>query len=161
IATPIDFLGVNYATPAVIRDDASPPVMAARVPPEDATGMTGVEGLSDLLTRVQREYAPASLFITGNGAPDTAEPDAHGVIHDRARLDYLRAIFPQLLRAIDAGVPLRGYFHWTLMDRFAFPGGYRTRFGIAYTDFATQSRTLKESGEWFARVIAEGEVRDA
>ena len=66
-----------------------------------------------------------------------------------------------MLRAIDAGVPLKGYFLWTLMDSFAFPGGYSTRFGIAYTDFATQSRTLKESGHWYTRVIAEGEVRDA
>jgi beta-glucosidase len=161
IATPIDFLGVNYATHAVIRDDPASPIMAARLSPDDETGMTGVEGLYDALMRVQRDYAPASILITGNGAPDNAEPDAHGVIHDRARLEYLRTIFPQMLRALDAGVPLRGYFLWTLMDSFAFPGGYRTRFGIAYTDFATQSRTLKESGHWYARVIAEGEVRDA
>lgn len=161
IATPIDFLGINYATHAVIRDDPSAPIMAARVSPEDETGMTGVEGFTDVLTRVQREYAPASILITGNGIPDNAEPDEHGVIHDRARLDYLRAIFPQMLDALDAGVPLRGYFVWTLMDCFAFPSGYTTRFGIAYTDFATQTRTLKESGHWYARVIAEGEVRDA
>jgi len=160
IATPIDFLGVNYATHAMIREDPSPPIMAASVSPEDEAD-DRIDGLYDILTRVQREYAPRSLLITGNGAPDNAEPDEHGVIHDRARLDYLRAIFPQMLRAIDAGVPLRGYFLWTLMDSFAFPGGYRTRFGIAYTDFATQSRTLKESGHWYTRVIAEGEVRDA
>ncbi len=161
IATPIDFLGVNYATHAVIRDDLAPPIMAARVSRDDETDLAGVEGLSDTLTRVQREYAPASILITGNGAPDNTEPDVHGVIHDRARIEYLRAIFPQLLRALDAGVPLRGYFLWTLMDCFAFPGGYSTRFGIAYTDFATQTRTLKESGHWYARVIAEGEIRDA
>ncbi len=162
IATPIDFLGVNYATHAVIRDDVSPPLMAARLPradepPEFAT----VEGLYDALTRVQRDYAPTAVLITGNGAPDSTEPDEHGAIHDRARLDYLRAVFPRMLRAMGAGVPLRGYFLWTLMDCFAFPDGYSTRFGIAYTDFATQTRTLKESGHWYARVIAEGEARDA
>jgi beta-glucosidase len=58
-------------------------------------------------------------------------------------------------------VPLRGYFIWTLLDNFAFPGGYSTRFGIVYTDFATQARTLKESARWYARVIADGEIRDA
>lgn len=162
IATPIDFLGVNYATHVVIRDAPSPPIMAAALTSNDEPlwGDT-IEGLYDALTRVQREYAPAALLITGNGTPDNSEPDEHGVIADRARLDYLRAIFPQMLRAMDAGVPLRGYFHWTLMDCFAFPGGYTTRFGLAYTDFATQTRTLKESGHWYARVIAEGEVRAA
>lgn len=157
IATPIDFLGINYASYAVIREDASAPIMAARA----ADTEPGIEGLYDALTRVHNDYAPASMFITGNGAPDNAEPDEHGEIHDRTRLDYLRAHFPQMLRALDAGVPLRGYFLWTLMDSFAFPGGYSTRFGIAYTDFATQTRTLKESGHWYTRVIAEGEVRDA
>ncbi len=161
IATPIDFLGVNYATYAMIREDSSLPVMAARLSPENEPPDDRIEGLYDALTRVQREYAPADILITGNGAPDNAEPDAQGVIHDRARLEYLRAIFPQMLRALDAGVPLRGYFHWTLMDSFAFPGGLSTRFGLAFTDFATQARTLKESGHWYARVIAEGEVRDA
>lgn len=161
IAAPIDFLGVNYAAHAIIRDDPAPPIMAARLSPESEPADGAIEGLYDALTRVQRDYAPASVLITGNGAPDNTGPDAQGVIHDRARLDYLRAIFPQMLRALDAGVPLRGYFLWTLMDCFAFPGGYSTRFGIAYTDFATQARTLKESGHWYARVIAEGEVRDA
>ena len=162
IATPIDFLGVNYANAAVVRDGSVPPIMAERIAREDESSETAnIEGLYDALTRVQRDYAPPALFITGNGAPDNAEPDEHGVIHDRARLDYLRAHFPQLLRAIDAGVPLRGYFLWTLMDSFAFPGGYSTRFGVAYTDFATQARTLKESGHWYTRVIAEGELRDA
>ncbi|MDQ6908526.1 MAG: family 1 glycosylhydrolase, partial [Chloroflexota bacterium] len=161
IATPMDFLGVNYASHAMIREDSSLPVMAARLSPEDEPADGRIEGLYDALTRVQREYAPAGILITGNGAPDNAEPDAQGVIHDRARLEYLRAIFPQMLRALDAGVLLRGYFHWTLMDSFAFPGGYSSRFGLAFTDFATQTRTLKESGHWYARVIAEGEVRDA
>ncbi|MCA1667556.1 MAG: beta-glucosidase [Thermomicrobia bacterium] len=161
IAAPIDFLGVNYASHAIVRDDASPPIMAARLSLEDEVTDGRIEGLYDALTRVQRDYAPTSILITGNGVPDNAEPDEHNVINDRARLDYLRAIFPQMLAAIDAGVPLRGYFVWTLMDSFAFPGGYRTRFGLAYTDFSTQTRTLKASGHWYARVIAEGEVRDA
>ena len=160
IATPINFLSVNYATPAIIRDDATAPFMAARLRLEEVQG-SYPDGLYDALTRVHRDYAPASVVIAGNGAPDNTAPDKDGVIHDRARLDYLRAHFPQMLRAIDAGVPLRGYFLWTLMDCFAFPDGYSARFGIAYTDFSTQTRTLKESGHWYTRVIAEGEVRDA
>jgi beta-glucosidase len=165
IAAPIDFLGVNYATYAVICDDPAPPIMAARVPREDQPADEAArhtnDGLFDVLTRVQREYAPAALLITGNGTPDSTGPDAAGIIDDRARQEYLRAHLPQLLRAIDAGVPLRGYFIWTLLDNFAFPGGYSTRFGIVYTDFATQARTLKESARWYARVIADGEIRDA
>jgi beta-glucosidase len=165
IAAPLDFLGVNYATHAVIRDDPAPPLMAARVPREEEPAEEAArhleDGLFDVLTRVQRNYAPASVLITGNGCPDNTGPDADGVIADRARLDYLRAHVPQLLRALDAGVPLRGYFVWTLMDNFAFPGGYSTRFGLAYTDFATQARTLKESARWYAELIAEHEVRDA
>lgn len=165
IAAPLDFLGVTYTTHAVIRDDPATPLMAARLPsadePPDEAARHLADGLFDTLVRVQREYAPPAVYVLGNGPPDNTGPDADGVIHDRARLDYLRAHVPQLLRAMDAGVPLRGYFVWTLMDCFTFPSGYRTRFGLAYTDFATQTRTLKESARWYARVIAEGEVRDA
>ena len=167
IAAPLDFLGINYYSRAVVREEpATAPLMAAQTPPEvaattDAGWETYPEGLYEILTRVQREYAPKAIYITENGAADNTAPDATGLIHDHIRLAYLRAHLPELLRAIDAGVPLRGYFHWSLLDNFEWAAGYSLRFGLAHTDFATQTRTLKESGHWYAQVIADGEVRDA
>lgn len=166
IATPIDFLGVGYYSRAVVREDPAGPLMAARVAPNDApTTDVGWEiypdGLAGILARVQREYAPNAIYLTGNGAADNSEPNETGAIHDRIRLDYLRGHLPQLLMARDAGVPLKGYFHWSLVDGFNFDLGTTARFGLVYTDFATQARTLKESAHWYAQVIAEGEVRDA
>src|SRR5947209_20227846 len=88
IAAPLDFLGVNYATYGVIRDDPAPPIMAARVPREDQSADEAArhtnDGLFDILTRVQQEYAPAALLITGNGTPESTSPDAAGLLDDPA-----------------------------------------------------------------------------
>lgn len=165
IATPMDFLGVNYYSRAVVRDAADPPLMATMVPQDDAP-RTDIgwevypDGLYDVLTRVHRDYAPPAIYVTENGAADNTEPDANGAIHDRIRLDYLRGHLPQLARAIAAGVPLRGYYGWSLMDNFEWAHGYVMRFGLAHTDYSIGDRALKESGHWYTRLIADNELRD-
>ena len=166
IAAPTDFLGINYYSRTLVREAVAPPLLAMQVPSDnapvtDAGWEVSPEGLYDILTRVQRDYAPPAIYLFENGAADNSAPDATGAVHDRIRLDYLRSHLPEAQRALDAGVPLRGYFHWSLLDNFAWAAGYALRFGLAYTDYATQTRTLKESGDWYARVIADGEVRDA
>lgn len=165
IARPLDFLGVGYSTRNVVRDDPAPPLHVAPAPPDGVPrGGNGAEvypeGLYDALTRVHRDYAPPAIHVTGNGVVDNTGPDDTRAINDRLRLDYLRGHVPQLLRAIDAGVPLRGYFHRSLLDNFEWNCGYTMRFGLAYTDYSTGDRTLKESGHWYTRLIADNEARD-
>lgn len=108
------------------------------------------QGLYDLLTRVQRDYAPPVVYVTENGAAYDDERDPDGAVHDDKRRAYLESHFAAARRAIDAGVPLRGYFVWSLMDNFEWAEGYSKRFGIIYVDYATQERTVKESGRWYA-----------
>ena len=76
-----------------------------------------------------------------------------GAVHDANRIDFLNRYLCQYHRALAEGIPLAGYFHWSLMDNFEWAQGYRERFGLIHVDFATQKRTLKESGYWFANVI--------
>lgn len=167
IAAPLDFLGVNYYFPQRVREEPrATPLMVAPAPtpanaPQSALGWEIYpDGLYDILTRVHADYAPKAVVVTENGAADNTEPGADGTIADRTRTDYLRGHLPQLLRAHDAGMPLAGYFVWSLMDNFEWGFGYSMRFGVAYTDYATQTRTRKASGQWYTRVIAENELRD-
>jgi beta-glucosidase len=92
------------------------------------------------------------IYITENGASyyDVVSPD--GKIHDESRINFLYQHLHTMLRAIKAGVPLRGYFCWSLLDNFEWACGTSSRFGLAYTDFDTQKRTLKDSGVWFGNV---------
>ena len=88
---------------------------------------------------------------TGKFLPDGVDFD--GRVRDERRIRYLRDHLVQIQRAIQAGVPLKGYFYWTRMDNFEWAFGYRMRFGLVYVDFATQKRILKESGHWSANAI--------
>ena len=159
IATPVDFLGVNYYTRTVVRHDKAVPfVQASEVRPEgnEYSQMWEIypAGLHELLARVWKEYKPAELYVTENGVPvpDTLEPD--GRVHDVRRIAYLRDHIVQVHRAIADGVPVRGYFVWSLLDNFEWALGYQMRFGLAYVDFETRQRTMKDSGKWYAGVIA-------
>jgi beta-glucosidase len=96
------------------------------------------------------------IYITENGTPHTHEPDAEGVQpdldgveNDSDRVVRLRAYLTQLQRATAEGVPVRGYFHWSLLDNFEWTGGLRPRFGLYRVDYATQERTPKLSAEFF------------
>lgn len=161
IAEPLDFLGVNYYTHFHVRGHPGEPGSAPALPeivtetgPELTTmGWRVVpEELYHLLLRVRDEYAPARILITENGAayPDTIAPD--GQVHDSERTTYLRLHFSQARRVIAAGVPLHGYFIWSLLDNFEWARGYGQRFGVYYTDYPTQRRILKDSGRYLAEV---------
>ena len=152
ISRPCDFLGVNYYTRAVCRFDRHEFLQVAEVKQKAPHTEMGWEvypqGLYDLLTWLHRDYQPRQLFITENGAAFADQPDARGEIHDTQRQDYLQAHFDAASRALAAGVPLRGYFIWSLMDNFEWAHGYSKRFGLVYVDYATQKRTIKQSGRW-------------
>jgi beta-glucosidase len=153
ISQPMDFLGVNYYTRIIAKgsanstesDQAEYTTMGWEVYPD---------GLRVLLERVQRDYAPKAIYITENGAAfeDTLGED--GTVEDERRRRYLQQHFCAAHQALQAGVPLRGYFVWSLMDNFEWTYGYFQRFGIIYTDYATQERYIKKSGYFYRDVIA-------
>jgi beta-glucosidase len=172
IGAPIDFLGVNYYTPAVVSaapvegGSAWPGVDGVFVHPASGprTAM-GWEiepaGLTELLVSLSREFPTVPLVVTENGSayPDTV--DAGGRIDDVERARYLRTHIAAVRRAIDAGADVRGYLVWSLLDNFEWAWGYSQRFGIVHVDFETQQRRVKQSGEVYRGIIAAHGVADA
>jgi beta-glucosidase len=162
IATPTDFLGVNYYTTVVLRDDVAPegenhpPV--SPVPEVECTEMglpVNPDGLYRLLNRLYFDYQPGKLYITENGASYSDGPGKDGRIRDQRRLNYLQEHFAAAHRAIECGVPLAGYFVWSLMDNFEWKKGYAQRYGIVWVDYETQQRIPKDSALWYKQAIAE------
>jgi beta-glucosidase len=154
----LDFLGVNYYARRVVRAAADPPLFLERVVPEGTeTTAMGWEvhpgSFRDLLVRIHRDYAPREILVTENGA---AYDDAlrEGAVDDPARVSFLDRHITAAADAIDAGAPLAGYFVWTLLDNFEWAFGTSKRFGLAYTDYPTQRRTVKASGRWYRDLIA-------
>jgi len=116
------------------------------------------DGLYELLVRLHRDYKIPEIYITENGAAFKDEVTPDGKVHDERRLNYLREHFLRAHKAIQDGVPLKGYFVWSLMDNFEWAHGYTKRFGIVYVDYETQKRIIKDSGYWYQKVIAENGV---
>jgi beta-glucosidase len=110
-------------------------------------------GLYDVLTRVHRDYGPVPIYVTENGAAfDDDDVADDGTIADHDRIAYLDSHFRAALQAIDDGAEVRGYFVWSLLDNLEWAYGYGKRFGLIHVDYATQTRTPKESARWFAAV---------
>jgi beta-glucosidase len=160
IAVPTDFLGVNYYSRHVYRantpDNDPQTVFTQPKTPEHWTEMDWEnypDGLTGMLGRVYFNYQPRKLYITENGASYSTPPDEQCDVPDEHRTNYLRTHFAAAYRAIQAGVPLAGYFVWSLLDNFEWSHGYAQRFGIIWVDFETQKRTLKDSAKWYKTVI--------
>jgi beta-glucosidase len=158
-----DFLGLNYYTPSRISATANhgtPGVV--RNPAAEYTTMdweVHPDGLYQLLLRLRDlTHSKTPIYITENGAAfkDVLTPDGH--VHDERRVDFLRGHFDAARRAIAAGVDLRGYFVWSLMDNFEWAHGYTQFFGLVNVDYATQRRTIKDSGYYLRDVIAANAV---
>ncbi len=158
IATPTDFLGLNYYTRTIIRAGAGviplPEVVTPGGPLTVMDWEVYPEGLRDLLIQVSAAYKLGAIYVTENGAayPDTL--DERGEVVDPDRRRYLERHFLVAREAIQAGVPLKGFFVWSFMDNFEWAKGYRPRFGVVYTDFSTQRRIVKDSGRFLAEVAA-------
>jgi beta-glucosidase len=158
IATPTDFLGINYYIRMVIAHDPHNPHLETKVvkPQGQYTDLEWevyAPGLQQLLERLQREYNPPSLIITENGAcyDDAVLPN--GNIADTKRQDYYIQHLEAAHAARAAGAKLDGYFAWSLLDNFEWAEGYGKRFGLTHVDFATQKRTLKQSGQWYKEFL--------
>jgi beta-glucosidase len=158
-----DFIGVNYYTRRIVsaaRGDGPWPwrVEPGRsgVPRTDLNWEIVPDDLTALLLRLHRDYPGVPLLITENGAVFNDEPGPDGAVHDTRRTAFLHAHLAAVHRAIEAGAPVQGYFHWSLIDNFEWAMGYRPRFGLVHVDHATQRRTLKDSGRWYGQVAATG-----
>jgi beta-glucosidase len=160
LAAPCDFLGINYYSRAVVRAAEQSPSGTELVPPRGPCTDIGWEiypaGLRELLIRVQRDYGPRRIYITENGASYATAPDGSGRVRDQARVRYLAAHLRAAREAIQAGVPLAGYFVWSLLDNFEWAYGYSQRFGIVWVDFETQRRVLKDSAHYLRDVVLRG-----
>ncbi len=159
INAPVDFLGINTYFRVVAQHDGTVPYLQAGQvrPPGEYTEMgweVYPQGLYALLKRLHSDYRPKAIYITENGAAfaDTLTED--GQVHDERRVAYLRGHFEAASHAIRDGVPLVGYFVWSLLDNFEWSFGYSKRFGIVYVDFATLKRYVKDSGKYFAEIAA-------
>jgi beta-glucosidase len=159
----LDFLGVNYYQRSIAHD---PEGGEGKLLHQRSTNVSDRNweiypgGLYDLLTWVHRDYPQIpEIYVTENGMSlyDVVED---GKVHDPRRIEFLKQHFAAAHAAFEAGVPLKGYFVWSLMDNFEWAFGYDSRFGLAYVDFATQQRILKDSGSWFGQVAAANALED-
>ncbi len=160
IAVPMDFLGVNYYNREVVRSNAAGNdtqiVFFKPKTPENWTEMgweIHPEGLTGVLSRLYFDYKPLKMYVTENGASYSTPPDENKRVKDELRIDYYRTHIAAVHRAIEAGVPMAGYFAWSLMDNFEWARGYAQRFGLVWVDFNTQERIIKDSGKWYKGVI--------
>jgi beta-glucosidase len=161
IRQPLDFVGINYYTRSVSKDDERAyPVRATPVRQPLATYTeTGWEvfaqGLTDTLKWVAQRYGNPPLYITENGAAFFDPPAAEGGrVHDPLRVDYYQKHLRAIHDAIAAGVDLRGYCAWSLLDNLEWAHGFSKRFGLVHVNFGTQERTLKDSAYFYRDVIA-------
>ena len=106
------------------------------------------------LAKFYHERYQLPILITENGCANTDWVDCDGAVKDFPRVDFLRRYLGQLKRAADDGIPIDGYFLWSLMDNFEWAEGYSQRFGLIHVDYQTQKRTLKQSAHWYKEVIA-------
>jgi beta-glucosidase len=152
----IDFYGLNIYRGQPVRAGADG--QAENIPREPGAPNTAYGWSIDPQTlywgpKFIYERYKVPIVITENGFAGLDWPSPDGAVHDPQRIDFTRQYLLELSRAIDDGIDVRGYFHWSLMDNFEWADGYRQRFGLIYVDYTTQRRTLKDSARWYAEVI--------
>jgi len=164
ISSPLDFVGINIYTPMYVRADSNPLGYATVPHPGSFPHMAspwlfiGPEALYWGPRHLANIWGTKEIYITENGCSSSDIPAGDGRVYDTDRIMYLRNYLTQLQRATSDGVPVRGYFLWSLMDNFEWADGYTNRFGIHYVDYATQKRTPKLSADFYREVIARNAV---
>ena len=165
ISEPMDFLGVDYYSRAVIANDpvggflqtklvSYPFVPHAEIPVWEINP----EGLYRSLRRLHKDYGAPQIIVTGNGTALPDRPGDDGAVHDPARIEFIRRHIAAVWQAIEEGIDVRGYFIWSILDNFEWDLGFTKRFGLTYVDFETQKRILKDSARWYASIIRDNSV---
>ena len=161
INQPLDFWGFNYYTPVKVTDAKTQSSIFPHTknvtasPRNDRTDIgweIGAFGLSQLLTQVYKRYDLPPVYITENGACYNTEVGDDGKVHDVERTNYFNEHISECAKVVEAGIDMRGYFAWSLMDNFEWAEGYKMRFGLVHVDFDTQVRTIKDSGYWYSEL---------
>src|SRR5882724_320077 len=164
ISSPLDFVGINIYTPTHVRADSSPLGFAVVPNPPSYPHMAswwlniGPEALYWGPRHVANIWNVKEIYITENGCSSSDVPAPDGTVYDTDRVMFLRNYLTQLQRATSDGVPVKGYFLWSLMDNFEWADGYTNRFGLHYVDYATQKRTPKLSAAFYRGVITRNGV---
>ncbi len=153
IATPMDFLGINYYSRSVASADGAWNAGTSGLALTDMGWEIYPHGLTELLLRLHRDWPVPPLYVKENGAAfrDTCR---EGRVHDPERTAYLAAHIAAVGEALAQGVPMAGYMVWSLLDNFEWASGYTKRFGIVHVDYETQQRTMKDSGRWYRDFLA-------
>jgi beta-glucosidase len=163
-----DFLGVNYYSRRVMAAVDEPQPFpwrvvgpAGDVHRTDQGDEVAPERLRDLLVRLHRDYPGVPLMVTENGAAYGDVPTHDGLVHDNRRIEFLLAHLRAVAEAIEAGAPMVGYLHWSLLDNFEWALGYRPRFGLVHVDYPTGRRTIKDSGRVYAHIARTSALPDS
>jgi beta-glucosidase len=164
ISSPLDFVGTNIYQPMFVRADAGPSGFAVVSNPPSYPHMAspwlfiGPEVLYWGPHHVAKLWNVKEIYVTENGCSSSDVPAADGQVYDTDRVMFLRNYLSQLQRAVSEGVPVKGYFLWSLMDNFEWADGYTNRFGLHYVDYTTQRRMPKLSAAFYREVIAANRV---
>jgi len=164
IASPVDFVGLNIYQPTYVVVDDTPSSYQLVVPSATYPRMLspwltiGPECLYWIPRLVSEVWNVKALYITENGASAADALNETGHVMDIDRVMYLRNYLGQLQKAVSEGVPVKGYFVWSLLDNYEWADGYGKRFGLVYVDFATQKRTPKLSAKFYRNVIQNNQV---
>ena len=161
IATPVDFLGLNYYTTIEVSaggeesEDSGVPPGEDVLPEYTEMGWRiDPKGLERFLGRIHATYQPQSIVVTEIGASFSEGPIEADVVSDQRRIDYLASHIDAVARSRDAGVPVDGFFVWSLLDNLEWTLGYSQRFGLVWVDHKTGRRVPKESLRWYSRLIS-------
>ena len=172
---PLDFIGINLYYRTIARA-AGAMERAAHAqewlfpvkmegghegPKTDIGWEVWPKALYDMVLRITRDYNRPVIEITESGCSYNDGPDGSGVIRDARRIAYHREYLAALAKAMAEGADVRGYHAWTLLDNFEWAEGFGQRFGLAYVDFKSQKRTIKDSGRWYGKVASENKVGPA
>ena len=148
IATPMDFLGINYYSRSMVSAGQPWDTRHGGLEVTDMGWEVYPQGLTDLLLRVHRDYPVPPLYVTENGGA-FRDDLVNGRVHDARRTDYIARHIAAVAEAMRQGVRMQGYMVWSLLDNFEWASGYGKRFGIVHVDYATQARTWKDSALWY------------
>jgi beta-glucosidase len=153
IATPMDFVGINYYSRHLSSAKGALAPEDKPYPKTDMGWEIYPDGLRELLLTMHRDYELPATYITENGGAFPDPLAADGRVHDADRTDYLATHIRAVAEARDKGVPMAGYMVWSLMDNFEWASGYAKRFGIVHVDYDTLERTPKDSALWFRDLV--------